>query len=659
MGLAREPLPEGTVLWEPSPERVRSANVTRYLAWLARERGLHFDGYHDLQRWSASELEAFWGSLWDWLGIRADGGPEPVLAERRMPGARWFPNVRLSYAEHALARADGGLALVYRREDGLAETLTYAELRRAVGAVAAGLAELGVGRGDRVAAFLPNLPETVIAFLATASLGAVWSSCSPDLGPRSVADRFRQIEPKVLLAVDGYLYGGNRFERGDVVARIQAALPTLEATVYVSRLGRAARPPGGPVRTLPWEALLANEAPLACERVPFDHPLWILFSSGTTGPPKSLVHGHGGVLLEHLKSNVLRHDLGAGDTLLWFTTTSWMMWNVLVSGLLVGSTVLLYDGSPSYPSLDALWAFAADARASVVGAGAPFLTACQRAGLAPGERFDLGSLRVLGSTAAPLPAEGYRWVYERVKEDVLLDSASGGTEVACPFVGGSPVLPVYAGELAARCLGVAAAAYDERGRPVACEPGELVITEPMPSMPVSLWNDPGGSRYRESYFERFPGVWHHGDLITFTERGSCVIGGRSDATIKRAGVRMGSGEFYPVVEALRSVVDSLVVDTAGRLWLFVQLVPGAELDAELEAEIRATVREELSPRHQPDAIVAVPGVPRTLNGKKLEVPVRRILMGADPGQVVDREAMANPETLPFFVALAGSSGASS
>jgi acetoacetyl-CoA synthetase len=523
-----------------------------------------------------------------------------------------------------------------------------------VGAAAAGLRRLGIRRGDRVVGFVGNTPESVIAFLATASVGAIWSSCAPEFGIRSVVERFRQIEPALLFAVDGYRYGGAAYDRLPAVEEIQRNLPTVKATVLIPQLQVDA----GRVRGVTsWSELLSQASEVRYEPVPFDHPLWVLYSSGTTGLPKAIVQGHGGILLEHLKSLSLHMDLTPEDRFFWFTTTSWMMWNLLIGGLLVGSTVVLYDGSPAVPDAVALWRFAEESQMTYFGTSASYIQACIKAGIEPGRDFDLHRLRGVGSTGSPLSPEGFRWVYQHVSPDVLLGSASGGTDVCTAFVGACPLLPVVEGEIQCRMLGAAVDAFDPQGRPLVDEVGELVLTQPMPSMPLYFWNDPQGQRYRASYFEAFPGVWCHGDWIKITPRGSCVIYGRSDSTLNRGGVRMGSAEFYRVVEDFPEVVDSLVVDTGqldleGRLLLFVALRPGETLDAALQARIGERLRRDLSPRHVPDQIYQIPEIPRTLTGKKLEVPVKRILNGTAPEIAVSRDAMTNPDSMAFFVRLA-------
>ncbi len=641
----------GSPLWVPSGELLERANLTAYRRWLAADAGVGLDGYEDLWQWSVTELEAFWDSLWRWFRIEGSRGGT-VLADRRMPGTRWFPGAELSYAEHALSRGEPWRpALVARTEDGPLRTVTYAELREQVGAAAAGLRRLGVGRGDRVAAWLPNVPETVVALLATASLGAIWSSCAPEFGVGSVVDRFAQIEPKVLLVVEGYRYNGRTVDRSEALAAIRERLPSVEATVVVPAAG------GGPSPAAPealaWADLVAEAAEPECVRLPFEHPLWVLYSSGTTGLPKAIVHGQGGILLEHLKHLTFHLDLGPEDRLFWFTTTGWMMWNFVVGGLLTGSTVLLYDGSPGYPDLGSLWRFAAESGMTYLGTSAAFVQACMNAADDPTAGVDLSRLRGIGSTGSPLSADGFRWLAGHVGAGVPVASMSGGTDVCTAFVGGCPVRPVYAGEIQCRTLGAKVEAFDEDGRSVVDQVGELVLTEPLPSMPVAFWADPDGERLRGSYFDTWPGVWRHGDWIRITPDGGCVISGRSDSTLNRGGVRMGTAEFYRVVEALDEVVDALVVDVDGRLLLFVTLREGAALDDALLERLRQALRTELSPRHVPDEVHAVRAVPRTLSGKKLEVPVKKILAGTPVDQAVSQGALADPGALDEVVRLAG------
>ncbi len=651
----------GEVLWRPPPDVLKTTEIGRYLRWLRENRALGFEGYDELWRWSVGDLEAFWRSVWDFYGVRAHTPPERVLASREMPGARWFPGARLNYAERILAPAgdDGEVAIFAHSQTRAPSELTFGELREQVARARAGLRRLGVGPGDRVVAYLPNIPETVVAFLATASLGAIWATCAPEFGPRSVTDRFGQLEPKVLLAIAGYRYGEKRIDRRAEVEAIRRALPTVEHLVHVPYIG-------GPEDGLPaatgWEELLSESGPLGCEPVAFDHPLYVLFSSGTTGKPKAIVHGHGGILLEHLKNLGLTWDLRPGARLMWFTTTAWMMWNALVSALLLRAAIVTMDGNPLYPDLAFQWRLAERTGATMLGVAPAYLMACRKAGLEVGREFDLSSVRQIGAAGSPLPPEGFDWVYEQLGPDVLLNIGSGGTDVCTGIVQGSPLQPVYRGEISGPCLGVDAAAYDERGHPVVGEFGELVIRAPMPSMPVGFWNDPGDRRYRAAYFERFPGVWCHGDWVRFTERGSCVISGRSDATLNRGGVRLGTGEIYAVVESMEEVADSLIVHLEdpeggpGELLLFVVPAPGMELDEALRRHIVSTVRRELSPRHAPDTIEAVPSVPRTLSQKKLEVPVKRILLGANPEEVAGRDSLLDPAALDVYAAYAAARG---
>ncbi len=651
----------GEVVWRPAPDARESTRIGHYLRWLAVERGRSFAGYDDLWRWSVDDLDGFWRSVWDHFGLESATPPGPALAggDRRMPGARWFPEARLNYAAHALRAAPEGPAVIALSQSRGRVELSMADLRDQVARCRAGLARLGVGRGDRVAAYLPNIPETLVAFLAAASLGAVWSSCAPEFGTRSVVDRLSQVEPAVLLAVDGYRYGAREVDRRHEVAEIRAALPSLVALVTVPYLRDGGD--GGAAGDLSWADLLAEPGDgTPPEPVPFDHPLYVLFSSGTTGLPKPIVHGHGGITLEHHKVLGLLNDLGPGDRFLWFTTTGWMMWNYLVSGLLVGATLVLVDGDPGHPDLGSLWRMAADEGVTFFGTSAPFLMACRKAGLDPGAdpAVDLSALRTVGSTGAPLPPEGFDWVREAVGPGVIVSSVSGGTDVCTAFVGGCPLVPVRRGEIPCRYLGAAVEAFAPDGTSLVGEQGELVITEPLPSMPVGLWGD-DGRRYRAAYFERHPGVWTHGDWITLFDDGACTITGRSDATLNRGGVRMGTAELYAVVEALPEVADSLVVhledeagEGPGRLILFVAPAPGRTLDDALRDRLRAALRRDLSPRHVPDAIEEVPGVPRTLSGKKLEVPVKRILLGADPDTAASRGSLANPDTLDAFARFA-------
>jgi acetoacetyl-CoA synthetase len=652
------------ILWQPGPEFRASTNLARYAECLRAEHGLDVtvDDYEGLWRWSVTDLDGFWRSIWRFFDVRADGDPEPVLGRRDMPGAEWFPRTRLNHAEHVFRGApDDRVAIVEAGELRPTREITWGELRRQTALIAAGLRALGVGEGDRVAAFLPNIAETLAAFFATASLGAVWSSCSPDFGARTVIDRFAQIEPKVLLTVDGYRYGGRDFDKLAVVAQLEAAMPGVEHTVVLPYLADA--PDIGPLRAgLSWETMLArgDGAPLRFRRVPFSHPLWVLYSSGTTGLPKAIVQSHGGILLEHLKKMWLHLDARPGDRVLWFTTTGWMMWNFLAGVLLTDAAIVLYDGNPGHPTLDRLWDLASETGVTCFGTSASFLASCLKAGVEPGGGGrDLSRLRSVGSTGSPLSPEGFRWVYDHLGAGTWLFSTSGGTDVCTAFVGGCPVLPVYEGELQGRSLGADVRAFDEQGRSIVGEVGELVIAQPMPSMPVAFWNDPGGERLRESYFAMYPGVWRHGDWLELTERGTAIIHGRSDSTINRGGIRMGTAEIYRAVLAEEAVIDALVVDVPAPdptqdAWmpLFVVLADGRVLDDDLVAALRRRIREDCSPRHVPNDVFQVTQVPRTLSGKVLEVPVKRILMGERADRVASRDSLADPAALDWFTALA-------
>jgi acetoacetyl-CoA synthetase len=646
-------LSEGALLWEPSATFRESTTLTAYLRWLERERGLHFADYMALWRWSVDDPDAFWSSIVDYERIPLHGSWERVLSTRDMPGAMWFEGAELNYAQVLFERlADDRPAFFFRSERQPLGATSAAELRLQVAAAAAGLRRLGVGRGDRVVAVVPNIPEAVVAFLACASLGAIWASCSPDFGTHSLVDRFAQISPKVLIAVDGYTYGGKPFDRRPVVEELRRELPSLERTVLIGYLDEAAAP-GDPAE-MTWADLLGGPAePLTFRSVPFAHPLWVVYSSGTTGLPKPIVHGHGGVVLEHTKEIGLLLDVHPGDRMFWFTTTGWMMWNFLVGSMLVGGVPVLYDGSPGHPGLDVLWALAAEARISLFGTSAAYISACLKAGLRPGAGHDLSALRCIGSTGSPLSVEGFAWVYDAIKPDVWLASISGGTDVVSAFVGGCPLLPVHAGRLQAASLGARVEAFDETGRSVVGRTGELVLTLPLPSMPVGFWNDPDGRRYRESYFETYPGVWRHGDWIRIEADGSAVIEGRSDSTLNRQGIRFGTSELYSVVEGLPEIADSLVIGIEqpdGGYWmpLFLVPAPGVELDAALRARITGAIREALSQRHVPDDIIAVPAIPRTLSGKKMEVPVKRLFLGRPLAEVAAPGATADPAALDFF-----------
>jgi acetoacetyl-CoA synthetase len=633
----------GRVLWTPPADVRETSRMGRYLTWLRDTHGLDFADYAALWKWSVTDLDAFWRSIWDYFEVSADTAPTAVLPDPTMPGAKWFPGATLNYAEHVLRMPglgdDDPVVIAYSQTRSPA-TLTARQLRDEVRRVRAGLKGLGVGRGDRVAAYAPNIPEAYVLLLATASLGAIFSSCAPEFGSRSVIDRWKQIEPTVLVAVDGYRYGDRAIDRSAEVAAIRDALPSIGHLITIGYLNG-----GGD-----WESLKSDE-PLEFAAVPFDHPLYVLYSSGTTGLPKPIVHGHGGILIEHLKMLALHHDLGPGDRFFWFTTTGWMMWNFLASAPAVGAAIVMFDGDPGFPDLSGLWRLAADAGITYFGTSAPFLLACRKAGVTP----PATRIRGVGSTGAPLPPEGFDWVYAAVGRQLQLQSLSGGTDVCTGFVGGTPLLPVIEGVISCRCLGARVESYDPTGHAVVGELGELVITAPMPSMPVGFWNDPDGTRYREAYFDVFPGVWRHGDWIIIGADGTCVITGRSDATLNRGGVRLGTAEFYSVVEGIDEVADSVVVhldEHGDELLLFVVLADGVDLDDDLRGRIRTELRAALSPRHVPDEIHQVRAVPRTLSAKKLEVPVKRILTGTPVDSAAATGALANPESLSAFVRFA-------
>jgi acetoacetyl-CoA synthetase len=660
-----------TPLWRPSAERIEGAAITRYRRWLKAHRGLEFPDYETFWHWSVTEIEAFWESLWQFFEIRSHSPYARVLDRRVMPGAKWFEGSTLNYAEHMLAmaqRPDAAArpALIAASESRPRTELSWAELAARVGALTVTLDALGVQPGDRVVSYMPNIPESVVALGAVASVGAIWSSCSPDMGPVSVLDRFRQIAPRVLFAVDGYRYGGKDYDRRDVVRELVAQLPTLEAVIFVPYLDPQAGfdldgLAGRDVKVVTMAEAVAKPAAPRFTAVPFDHPLWIVYSSGTTGMPKPIVHGHGGVVIENFKGCALGLDVGEDDRFFWFSSTSWIMWNLLVSTLMRGCTVLQFDGNPGHPDLGTLWRFVSHERATFVGISPAFIGLNAKAGFSPRAHFDLSSIRTVGSTGSPLTEDGYRWVYENVHADVLLASISGGTDPGTAFVGACPTLPVYAGEMQCRGLGIATYAYDDAGRPLLDQVGELVCTEPFPSMPLYFWGDTDGRRYFESYFDTWPGVWRHGDwikLIPRAESVTAVIYGRSDSTINRHGIRMGTSELYRVVEGFAEVADSLVVDLEylGRpsfMALFVVLRDGATtVPAELKHALLQAIRTGLSARHVPDDVFAIAEVPRTISGKKMEVPVKKILLGQPVDKSASRDSMANPQSLDWFVAFA-------
>ncbi|EFF89942.1 acetoacetate-CoA ligase [Streptomyces sp. e14] len=643
-------------LWQPDPQRTADAQITEFQAWAAEHHGAPAEGgYPALHRWSVEQLDTFWKAVTEWFDVRFSTPYARVLGDRSMPGAEWFPGARLNYAEHALRAADARPdepALLHLDETHEPRPVSWAELRRQVGSLAAELRALGVRPGDRVSGYLPNVPQAVVALLATAAVGGVWTSCAPDFGARSVLDRFQQVEPVVLFTVDGYRYGGKEHDRRDVVAELRRELPTLRAVVHIPLLGTPA-----PEDALEWSALTSADVAPVFEQVPFDHPLWVLYSSGTTGLPKAIVQPQGGILVEHLKQLGLHCDLGPRDRFFWYTSTGWMMWNFLVSGLLTGTTIVLYDGSPGHPDTGAQWRVAERTGATLFGTSAAYVMACRKAEVHPARDFDLSSVRCVATTGSPLPPDGFRWLHDEVGDDVWIASVSGGTDVCSCFAGAVPTLPVYIGELQAPCLGTDLQSWDPSGAPLTDEVGELVVVNPMPSMPIHFWNDPDGSRYHDSYFAMYPGVWRHGDWITLTSRGSVIIHGRSDSTLNRQGVRMGSADIYEAVERLPEIKESLVIGVEqpdGGYWmpLFVHLAPGAVLDDALLDRVKRTIREQLSPRHVPDEIIAVPGIPHTLTGKRIEVPVKRLLQGTPLEKAVNPGSIDDLDLLRFYEDLA-------
>lgn len=639
-------------LWRPSAERVEHARISDYQRWLSANGGLQFGDYQALWKWSVDHIEDFYQSIWDHFGIVHSAPYTELLDRHEMPGAKWFQGARLNLAEQLFRyfpEDPDRPAIIAGSEARGRSTLSWGELRGQVARVAHGLGRAGLGTGDRVAAYLPNIPETMVAFFATVSIGAIWSVCSPDMGTRSVLDRFGQIGPKVLIATDGYRYGGRDFDRLAVVEKLREALPSLERVVLLPYLNRGATLDGA----MSWQELAEDrDEAMRFEQVPFDHPLWVVYSSGTSGPPKPIVHGHGGVLLATMTNIALHLDIGPNDRFMWYASTAWVMWNAQMGGLLVGATVCLYDGNPGYPDLYTLWRFADETRMTFLGAGSAYLQVCKKAGIEPGVKLPLRHLKSIGATGSPLPEECYRWIIGQFS-DVLIATISGGTDVIAAYVGACPVLPVYAGEMQCRYLGTAVYAMNERGEIVEDEVGELVVTEPMPSMPLYFWNDKDGKRYHASYFDMFPGVWRHGDWVRITPRGGAIIYGRSDTTINRYGVRMGTGEIYRVVEEFPEVLDSLVVDLEylGResyMPLFVVLQKGVALNEDLVVRIKAAIRDGLSPRHVPNELIAVPEIPRTLSGKKMELPVKKLLLGQPLDKVASLGAMANPESMSFY-----------
>ena len=657
------------MLWTPSEKLIQGSNITAYQQWLKEEKGLSFDSYSALWQWSVDHIDDFWESLWEYFDVMHDGLYQDVVTGT-MPHARWFEGTNLNYAEHIFRKAtDSQPAILFQSEimalhstvdsgpwtvDRSLQTISWNSLKEQVAALQQTFRQYGVKGGDRVVAYMPACPEATIAFLAANSLGAIWSSCSPDFGTSSVLDRFSQIAPKVLITVDSYHYGGKQFDRANVASELSAALPSLEKVIVVSPEGRAL--PAGDQYAAWAEVTSQKDAELEFVRVPFSHPMWVLYSSGTTGLPKAITHSHGGILLEQLKYGTFHNDFKPGERCFWYTTTGWMMWNYIHGALLAGATMVLYDGSPAYPSLDVLWKLCEDAGIHHFGTSAGYLLANRKENIHPSKDHDLSALRSISSTGSTLPPEGFDWVYGEVKHDLWLASMSGGTDVCSAFVGGNPTLPVYAGEIQCRALGCKLEAFNEDGQSVTGEVGEMVITQPMPSMPVSFWNDPHFHRYTESYFEMYPGIWRHGDWIEITAHDGIIIYGRSDATLNRGGVRIGTSEIYRAVDDVKEVKDSLIVcieKAGGQFWmpLFVVMQPGVALTDNIRKKINTTIRNRYSPRHVPDEIMAVADIPYTISGKKTETPVKKVLMGQDPKKVVNVGALRNPDAMEFFIRL--------
>ncbi|MFD1038210.1 acetoacetate--CoA ligase [Virgibacillus byunsanensis] len=650
---------EGTLLWEPSNSWKEQSNLHDYMKWLKEHKKLDFKDYHSLWEWSVNELEHFWESIWEYFKIQAKSPYKTILTSHQMPGAKWFPEATINYTEHIFRNRDENKsAIIHASETRQTTEITWKQLYQETAAFQQTLKKIGVTKGDRVVAYVANIYESVVAFLATASLGAIWSSASPDFGTQSVIDRFKQIEPKVMITVDGYSYGGKSFDRTPIIEKIQSELSTLEATVVIPYLNESADDSKFK-NVIRWkDAIHTNrELTLTYEYVPFNDPLWVLFSSGTTGKPKPIVQSQGGILLEHLKALTFHANLGEDDRFFWFTTTGWMMWNFLVGGLLTGTTITLYDGNPTYPDKKMLWKFAEETKMTVFGTSASYITACMKDELKPSEEFDLSHLKNISSTGSPLPPEGFVWCYENVKKDLWIASLSGGTDVCTAFILGSPTLPVYAGELQCRGLGAKIESYNDDGEREIENVGELVLTEPFPSMPIYFWNDEDGTRLHDSYFDMFPGVWRHGDYLKITDRGTCVIYGRSDATINRGGIRIGTSEIYRVVDQVKEVADSLIVDIPGEngdsfVPLFVVMTEGEELTEAIQKTIKSHIRTQCTPRHVPTGIYEVSDLPKTLNGKKLEIPVKKILMGKSLENVVNKGSLSNANSLDYFVQFA-------
>ncbi|MCB0661824.1 MAG: acetoacetate--CoA ligase [Saprospiraceae bacterium] len=645
------------LLWKPSEKFIHNSNLRHYMQWLDEKKNLSFTDYDALWKWSVDNIVPFWQSIWDYFQIDSTGHYDEVLNTLQMPGAKWFEGAKVNYAKEIFNRKTTDQpAIIFRNEVVDYVEISWDELEGEVASMAAYLKSIGIQKGDRVAAYMPNIPEATTAFLSACSLGAVWSSCSPDFGTSSVVDRFQQIEPKVLFVVDGYRYGGKSFDKKQVVKELVEQLPTVEKVIvlpYLDPETQADFIPNG-IRWVDTFQAVAKEE-LTFEMVPFDHPIWVLYSSGTTGAPKAITHSQGGVLLEHLKYVHFHNDVHPGERFFWFSTTGWMMWNFIQGSFLAGATIVLYDGSPGYPDINVLWEYAEKAKINHFGTSAPFLVANMKADTHPGKDYDLSPLRSIGSTGSPLPPAAFDWVYENIKEDIWLCSMAGGTDVCTAWVGGNPLLPVYEGEIQCRCLGAALYAFNDAGKPVTNEVGEMVITKPLPSMPIYFWNDPDNKRYKSSYFEMYPGIWRHGDWVSISDYGSLIIFGRSDATLNRQGVRIGTAEIYRSVDKISEIKDSLIVnlefeDGSDYMPLFVVMQEGETLTNDLIKKIAKTLRSDYSPRHVPDEVVPVADIPYTISGKKMEAPVKKILMGSDPEKAATRDSMKNPDSMDFYIA---------
>lgn len=647
---------EGTLLWNPTTESKKGSEIVKYMNWLREKRNLNFATYEKLWEWSVNEIEEFWSSIWEYYEVRSSTSYEKVLKEEVMPGADWFTGAHVNYAEHIFKKIDLEKTVIYSESEVRPfSKMTWRELQEKTASVATHLKQLGVQQGDRVVAYMPNIPETIIAFLAASSLGAIWSSCSPEFGVESTLSRFQQIEPKVLLTVDGYRYNGQSFDRMETVQELMEGLPSVEQVILIPYLND--KPTVNKLKNSSlWDEVLMTKGELTFAQVPFNHPLWILYSSGTTGLPKAIVQGHGGILLAHLTLQGLQANVTEKDRFLWYTTTGWMMWNIVVGSLITGASVVLYDGSPSYPDLGVLWRLIEKSGVTSFGTSPGYILACMKEGIEPQKTYDLSKLSTFAYTGSPLSPEGFKWVYEKVKKDIRVAPSSGGTDLCAGIVGGNPILPVRAGEIPSRCLGVAVYSYNEQGKEVYDEIGEMVITRPFPSMPLYFWNDSENKRYHESYFNVFPNIWRHGDLLKITKEESAMIYGRSDSTINRMGVRSGSSEIYNSVEAIDEIIDSLVIDLSGYqrqayMPLFIVLREKITLTDDLKEKIKAKIKKDISPRHIPDDIFAVKEIPRTLTGKKMEIPIRKILQGLSVEKVVNLGAMSNPDTIDYFVNL--------